>query len=208
MAATGNGAPQAHETDAPIDAARRGNIQALGEALEPFREYLTLMASRVIGPGLATKAGASDLVQETFLAAQKGIAGFRGSTQAEWRAWLEAILINQLANLRRSYLDTKKRRAELAISPERIASRNGVLADTITPPSRHFQQQERDAALEDALGRLPEHYRQVVLWHHDEGLTFEAIATRMGISADAARKLWGRALVCLKRELGTDHDPR
>ena len=56
--------------------------------------------------------------------------------------------------------------------------------------------------------RLPEHYRQVVLWHHDEGLTFEAIAARMGISAEAARKLWGRALVCLKRNLGPDHDPR
>ena len=61
-----------------------------------------------MGSGLATKAGASDLVQETFLAAQRGIAGFRGSTLAEWRGWLEAILTNQLANLRRSYLDTQK----------------------------------------------------------------------------------------------------
>ena len=54
------------------------------------------------------------MVQDTFLAAQRGIAGFRGSTQAEWRSWLEAILINQLANLRRAYLDTRKRRGELA----------------------------------------------------------------------------------------------
>ena len=70
--------PMAHRGPDWIDAARKGDVEALGQALEPFREYLTLMASRGIGPGLATKAGASDLVQETFLAAQKGIAGFRG----------------------------------------------------------------------------------------------------------------------------------
>ena len=136
MAAAGNGAPMAQETDDWIGAARRGDTEALGQALEPFRDYLNLMASRGIGPGLATKAGASDVVQETFLAAQRGIAGFRGSTQAEWRAWLEAILTNQLANLRRSFLDTQKRRAEVAVAPECIPGMNGLLIDTITTPSR------------------------------------------------------------------------
>jgi RNA polymerase sigma-70 factor (ECF subfamily) len=191
-----------------IDAARRGDSVALGEALETFRDYLTLMAMRGIGPGLETKAGASDLVQETFLAAQRGVAAFRGTTQAEWRAWLEAILTNQLANLRRSYLNTQKRRAEVAVPPGLIAGMNGAQTDTNDPPSRHLRHQERDDAIEEALIRLPEHYRQVVQLHHDEGLTFEVIGIRMGISAEAVRKLWGRALVCLKQALGPDHDPR
>jgi RNA polymerase sigma-70 factor, ECF subfamily len=208
MAAMGNGAPMAQDADEWIDAARRGDTEALGQALEPFREYLTLMASRTIGPGLTTKAGASDLVQETFLAAQRGIAGFRGSTQAEWRAWLEAILTNQLANLRRTYLGTQKRRGERTIPPSAFSELGGTLNDSITPPSRHLQRQERDDAIDSALLCLPDHYRKVIQWHHDEGLTFEAIASRMGVSADAARKLWGRALVTLKRALGPDHDPQ
>jgi RNA polymerase sigma factor (sigma-70 family) len=82
------------------------------------------------------------------------------------------------------------------------------LTDSITPPSRQAQRRERDAALEVAIGRLPEHYRQVIRWHHDDGLTFEAIGSRLAISAEGARKLWARALVCLRRELGPDHDPR
>ena len=45
-------------------------------------------------------------------------------------------------------------------------------------------------------------------WHHDDGLTFEAIGGRLGISADGARKLWVRALIFLKRDLGPDNDPR
>jgi RNA polymerase sigma-70 factor (ECF subfamily) len=190
-----------------INAARQGDATALGEILEPFRDYLTLVAHQRIGPGLAAKAGASDLVQETFLAAQRGIAGFRGSTPAEWRAWLEAILVNQLANLRRAYLDTRKRSGEAAV-PGGGVGWNDLLCDSITPPSRQLQRRERDAALEAALGRLPAHYQQVIRWHHDDGLTFEAIGSRLAMSADGARKLWARALMCLKRDLGPDHDPR
>jgi RNA polymerase sigma-70 factor (ECF subfamily) len=207
MPTLGKDEPIVHQTADWLDAARRGDAAALGRALEAFREYLTLVASRGIGPGLATKAGASDLVQETFLAAQRGIEGFRGSTQSEWRAWLEAILVNQLANFRRSYFDTRKRRGEPA--PQGGNDRfNERLSNSITPPSRQLQQRERDAALEDALMRLPEHHRQVIRWHHNDGLTFEAIGGRLGISADGARKLWARALTCLRRELGPDHDPR
>ena len=83
-----------------------------------------------------------------------------------------------------------------------------LLTDSFPSPSRHLQKKERDAAIVEALNRLPAHYRQVVLWHHDDDLTFDAIAKRMGVSAEAARKLWGRALLSLKRALGPDHDPR
>jgi RNA polymerase sigma-70 factor, ECF subfamily len=190
-----------------IDAARQGDATALGEILEPFRDYLTLVARRRIGPGLTAKAGASDLVQETFLAAQRGVAGFRGSTPAEWRAWLEAILVNQLANLRRAYLDTRKRRGEAAVPGGGVAL-NDLVRDSFTSPSRQLQRRERDTALEAALGRLPEHYRRVIRWHTYDGLTFEAIGVRLDLSADGTRKLWARALMCLKRELGPDHDPR
>src|SRR5262245_3400119 len=62
-------------------------------ALESYRDYLTLVARRSIGPELAAKFGASDLVQETFLAAQQHVVSFRGRTEPEWRAWLKAILL-------------------------------------------------------------------------------------------------------------------
>jgi RNA polymerase sigma-70 factor, ECF subfamily len=200
-------APMVVRAAESLDAAKRGDSAALGEILDRFRDYLTLLANQKLSPGLATKVGASDLVQETFLAAQRGIAGFRGSTPSEWRAWLEAILVNQLANLRRTYLDTQKRRGEPAPQGGH-AGLDARLGDSITPPSRQLQRRERDAALEEALKRLAEHYRQVIRWHHDDGLTFEAIGGRLGISADGARKLWARALICLKRDLGPDHDPR
>jgi DNA-directed RNA polymerase specialized sigma24 family protein len=80
----------------------------MARVLEPYRADLTLIARRAIGPELAGKVGASDLVQETFLAAQQHVASFRGRTEPAWRAWLKAILLNHLANQRRDHAAGKR----------------------------------------------------------------------------------------------------
>ncbi len=56
-----------------------------------------------------------------------------------------------------------------------------------------------------AMDRLPDHYREVVIWHHRERLPFEEIGRRRGISAEATRKLWTRALGRLRQELGSEY---
>jgi RNA polymerase sigma-70 factor (ECF subfamily) len=187
----------------PIGAATPDDGSALARALEPYREYLMLVARRAIGPKLGAKVSSSDVVQETFLAAQQGIGTFRGRTEPEWRAWLKAILLHHLANQRRHYAADKRR------GPEDDAARDPrVLANAVTPPSRHLMRRERDGALAEALSRLPERYRQVVCWHHHDRLRFREIAERLGISPDAAQRIWGRALFRLKELLGPDYDPR
>jgi len=85
--------------------------------LEGCRQYLLMVANEVIGPALQAKVGASDLVQDTFLEAQRHLGVFRGRTRAELRGWLRKILECRLANIRRSYQATEKRatRKEVAI---------------------------------------------------------------------------------------------
>src|SRR6516164_8048548 len=92
-----------------LSAARTGSAEALGEALEACRGYLLLIARRELGPDLQAKAGASDLVQQTFLEAQRDFAGFHGDTKAELLAWLRRLLLNNLANFARDYRETAKR---------------------------------------------------------------------------------------------------
>jgi RNA polymerase sigma-70 factor (ECF subfamily) len=82
-----------------------------GRILDGCRQYLLMIANEVIGPALRAKLGASDLVQDTFLEAQRHIRIFRGKSRAEIRAWLRRILECRLANVRRSYLATEKRSA-------------------------------------------------------------------------------------------------
>lgn len=175
--------------------------------LEPYRDYLTLVARRAVGPDLAAKLGASDLVQDTFLAAQQHARTFRGHTEPEWRAWLKAVLLHCLANQRRYYA-AAKRQVSRNVEWTGAVPRARLEAGAVTPPSRRLMRRERDRAMDDALGQLPERYRQVVCWHHHDGLTFDEISARLGISSDASQKVWGRALVRLRELLGPEHDPR
>ena len=48
--------------------------------------------------------------------------------------------------------------------------------------------------LRDALERLPESYREVLILHHLEELTFPEVARRLGRTVDSVEKLWTRAL--------------
>ncbi len=101
--------PAPIELESWIEAARLGDRERLGQALLSFRDYLLLVANEEWDPTLQAKAGASDLVQETFVRAQRGFHGFQGRSVAEWKAWLRTILIRHLANQRRRYVATAKR---------------------------------------------------------------------------------------------------
>ena len=194
------------ELESWIVAARQGDREALGLALSSARDYLLLIANDELEPALRCKGNASDLVQETFLRAQRGVEAFRGRTASEWRHWLRSILVRNLAQERRRFRSTAKRqvRLEVTIADEsRLSS-----AWSNETPSHDLDRREREAELYEGLQRLPEHYRQVVVWHHLEQLTFDEIGQRFQISAEAARKLWTRALGRLRKELGPSHDSR
>jgi RNA polymerase sigma-70 factor, ECF subfamily len=189
--------------DSWIEAARRGDAEALGRALEPFRDYLLLVANQELEPELRTKLGGSDLVQETFLGAQRDLASFRGRSEVEWRLWLRAILVHLLANQRRQYRLTARRCIDREL-PMSQTPRWDWPAN-IESPSTNLVEREIEEALLTALDSLAEHHRNVVLWHHRERLPFEEVGRRLGISAEAARKHWERALVALRKELRANH---
>jgi RNA polymerase sigma-70 factor (ECF subfamily) len=182
-----------------IAAARQGDRLALERALMSFRDYLLLVANEKIEPALRAKEGASDLVQETFIRAQERLSSYHGHSPNEWRSWLRSILIRGLANKRRHFQATAKR-ASLRETPVSEWSRLGAAATDETPSSE-LARRERAAAVVAAISRLPEHYHEVVVWHQRDRLTFAEIGARRGISAEAARKIWMRALGRLRNEL-------
>src|SRR5437764_11715348 len=95
-----------------LEAARTGSREALGRVLDSYRAYLLLIADRELDPKLQAKGGASDLVQETFLEAQRDFNGFQGSSDGELRAWLRQLLLHNLANWARRYRDAAKRQLD------------------------------------------------------------------------------------------------
>ena len=84
-----------------LRAARAGSREALGNCFESCRTYLHGIARQEIAPQLQGKGGASDIVQETFLEAQRDFDQFKGLTKLELRAWLRQILHHRVAKLDR-----------------------------------------------------------------------------------------------------------
>lgn len=186
--------------------ARTGNRDALGQLLEMYGNYLALLARLEIGRRLRGKVDAADVVQETFLEAHRDFAQFRGATEADLVAWLRQILVTNLANLVRHY-GTKRRdvrlERELAVGVDqssRVLDR-GLIAMQ-SSPSQQAARREQSVLLANALERLPEHYRDIMILRHLEGLTFPDVARRTGRSLDSVKKVWARALAQLRDALG------
>ncbi len=192
-----------------LDAARRGSTESLGKALEICRQYLLLVANREMDEQLQAKGGGSDLVQETFFEAQRDFGRFNGSSQDEMLAWLRRILLNNIQNFRRFWLDTEKRNAGVEIPIQEDNSSREMGPDLASPqqtPSQWAIKKERIDAIDSALARLPDEQRQVIILRNQQHLSFEEISGRIGRTADAARKLWARAVERLQEELGQTDD--
>ncbi len=89
--------------------ARAGDVEVLGRLWMEFRNYLLLVANRNLDVDLRAKVSPSDLVQQTFLEAQRDFAQFHGNREEELLAWLDRILANNIANESRRYRGTDMR---------------------------------------------------------------------------------------------------
>jgi RNA polymerase sigma-70 factor (ECF subfamily) len=187
--------------------ARTGDVVALGQLLERYRSYLALLAQLQIGRRLQGKVDAADLVQETFLEAHRHFAGFQGTSEGELVSWLRQVLAARLANLVRHYMGTRRRdiRLERELAAELDQSSRVLdhgLAARQSSPSQRAAHREQAVLLAEALERLPESYRDVLILRHLEGLTFPEVARRLDRTVDSVKGLWTRALDQLRRSLG------
>jgi RNA polymerase sigma-70 factor (ECF subfamily) len=192
------------DTEALLEQARAGDMQALGELLESYRSYLTVLARVQIGRRLQGKVDAADVVQDVFLGAYRDFAQFRGSTEKELIAWLRQILVYVLANLVRHYQGTQRRdvRLERQLTVELDQSSQaldrGLLAAQ-SSPSQQAVRREQSVLLAESLAQLPEAWRDLLILRHLEGLTFPEVAERLGRTLDSVKKQWPRALASLRR---------
>src|SRR5262245_49971903 len=152
-----------------LSAARSGSVDALGQMLEAHRAYLLHVANQELASDLQAKGGGSDLVQETFLEAHQDFARFQGSTEDELLAWLRGLLRHRLANFARRYRGTQKR------GLGREEALDALLADDLPSPSGQAADLEQAQALQQAVARLPDDYREVIALRYHEHLGFEEI---------------------------------
>lgn len=175
-------------------------------ALEPFRKYLTVLASVHLPQRLRGKLDVADVVQSTLLRAQAALAEVRAVEPAGVAAWLRKILASELADTEKHF-DRDKRTVSRERSIEADLDRSasglaGWLAADQTSPSGRAAHNEELLRLADALADLPEVMRTVVVLKHCQGFTLKQISEQIGRSVPAVASLLRRGLEQLRIQLG------
>jgi RNA polymerase sigma-70 factor (ECF subfamily) len=180
-----------------IRKARRGSSDALNAVFESYGERLLALIRLRLGPSLRTKLESRDLMQQTLIKAFQHIDQFEGSGERSLMGWLGAIACNEIRNQAR-YFRSDGRDARQEGPIEEAASLHA--RQLRTEVSRiHLREQTR--RLEQAMERLAESHREVLLLRRFEELTFPQIGELLGKSPDACRMLYARALAALTLEM-------
>lgn len=193
-------------TEKMIAHVRHGNGEALGDLLQLYRNYLTVLAKTQVDNRLRRRMSTSDLVQETMLAAHRDFGQFRGGSEGELVAWLRQILSNCLSHAVEKHVHAKKRDLRREVALERVAKKldesmvhlSRLAVDGGPSPSQVMARRELATELSDQLAKLKDSYRDVIIYRNLQSLSFDEIAEKMEIKSGAARMLWVRAIAKFK----------
>ncbi|MFB3738557.1 MAG: sigma-70 family RNA polymerase sigma factor [Candidatus Velamenicoccus archaeovorus] len=143
-------------------------------------------------------ADAEDLVQETFLRAYRGFAGFQEGTNL--RAWLYRILTNTFINSYR-----KRQRQPITVPDEDIEDwfLFDKLGEAGVESSAESEVLERlpDEDVQRALEALPEGFRMAVLLADVEGFSYKEIAEILDVPIGTVMSRLHRGRKALEKAL-------
>jgi RNA polymerase sigma-70 factor, ECF subfamily len=177
--------------------------EELPRPLEHYREYLVFLARLHLDPRVRGALDASDVVQQTLLKAHENLPGFRGRTDAELRAWLRAILSQQLAILARKRGRAAVRTHSLEVALDQSSARlESLLAAEQSSPSQNMARTEQLVSLAMALAALPEDQRTATELRYLRGLSVPDVARQMGRSTVSVTGLLYRGTQALKKRMG------
>jgi RNA polymerase sigma-70 factor (TIGR02960 family) len=191
--------------------ARAGDGEAFRELIEPYRHELQLHCYRILG----SVQDAEDTVQETLLAAWRGLGGFQG--RASLRAWLYRIATNRCLNALR---DTGRRpqpqdpaRRPLGVpEPTRRSEPTWFepypdalledLPDTAPGPEARYETREAlGLAFVAGLQRLPPRQRAVLVLRDVLGFRAAEVADMLDSSGVSVNSALQRARAALEGQL-------
>ena len=173
---------------------RAGDKSACAECVELHSPGLYRLALRL----MQNEPEAEDVVQETFLSAFRAIRSFEG--RSGLRTWLYRIAYNA------AMMRLRRPRPESVSVDDPLIADDGAqvpreLFDWCCLPERDFQTGETRAELEAAIAELPPKLKEAFLLRELEGLSTEAAAEVLGLSAEGVKTLLHRARLWLRERL-------
>ena len=163
------------------------------------REYQDMVFATAVRL-LGRPADAEDVAQTVFLRAFERFRELESSPTAA--GWLKTVTTNLCLNHLSRYRARWQFFSEIdAAAPEGTPSFESRLP-AATGPEPETDEVDRQARLERALRQLPDHQRVPLVLFHFEGLSYQDIAAKLGISLAKVKTDIFRGREALKRMLG------
>ncbi len=171
-----NQAAAAEEDLALVRLCQDGDREAFNRLVTRHRQRAFAMIYQIV----RDEQDAWDLAQEGFLKAWKSMGRFRG--ESAFGTWLHRILSNVAIDWLR------RRRGSQVGEFDDSRGISGVEPGALTVPraelgpSERLSDQELRVRMDEALGKLSEEHRVVIVLREIQGLEYQEIATRTGAS--------------------------
>jgi len=174
-----------------IASAQAGDLDAFNRLVLSHQDSLFNAALRILGDAEL----AADATQEAFLAAFRGLNGFRGGS---FRAWLMRTVTN-------ACYDELRRRKRRPTAPLELEGNDGDdlesprwLADPQLTPEQQAEARELEHAIQHCLENLPLEFRTVVVMADLQGLDYTEVAATVRVPLGTIKSRLARARLRLR----------
>ena len=180
-----------------IEHSREGDRQAFDSLIRKYEERAYQYAHRLT----SNPEEASDIVAEAFVRVFNALKNFKG--QSSFSTWLYRILTN-------CYLDHRKRErnrqhqsleASLRLDGGEVQMQ---VEDQAPRADEIVEQNEREQAVQAALGHMPEYQQVMLVMYHIEALSYEDISDALDLPIGTVKSRLNRARLALRDRLAQD----
>lgn len=174
-----------------IKAAQEGDREAFDSLVEAHYSNVYNTAYRMLG----APSVASDATQSVFVRVWEALSSFRGD--ASFSTWLYRITTNVC-------LDELRRRKSEPLSlteDDDEPAREREVPDFSDEPARTAEERDLQRLVHDAISRLSEDFRVVVVLYDLRGLSYQEISEVLNVPLGTVKSRLNRARQALRQEI-------
>ncbi len=172
-----------------VAASKNGDQDAFAQLVQRYQRRVFNLVYRM----LRQYEEATEITQETFLAAWQGLPAFRGD--ARFPTWLYRIAYN--CSLKQLELRKRDRALQVALEAEQVLED----ANNENRANAEIDARDRQALIQEHLSHLPAKYRIVLILRHLQDMTYEEMAEILTMPIGTIKTHLFRARNLLKERL-------
>ena len=197
------------DTSVWVRSAVAGDAAAIEMLFARYRSQLTRMIAVRLDPRLKGWLDPSDIVQDVLVEASQKMAAELQDNAVEFYPWLRGLAWDRLCRLHRHHVTTRKRSvareepfAPADVDDESVLMLAECIAASGDGPGSEVMHAELRRRVREALTRLPQKDREIIVLRFLEQLSKKDAADVLGISLTAAKSRQLRAVAHLQEILG------